>query len=116
MLQGLKDRAIEGVIFLSGDRHHAELNRLQDDPQFYPLYDFTSSPLTSRPASSSNDELHSPRRVSGTFVKGRRNFGILKFSGPPDDRRVIMEARGVKGETLWSHEIKANDLKIPKKK
>jgi len=113
LLRGLKRRRIEGVIFLSGDRHHAELNVLKDDPQFYPLYDFTSSPLTSRPARSSDDELDSPRRVPGTFVKGRRNFGIIKVTGPQTDRTLTMRAHGVDGALLWSHSISASALKIP---
>jgi alkaline phosphatase D len=114
LLRGIKERKIEGVVFLSGDRHHAELNVLRDDPQFYPLYDFTSSPLTSRPASSSDDELGSPRRVPGTFVKGQRNFGVLRVQGETGQRTLTMEARGVKGELLWSHTIKASELTIPR--
>ena len=39
---------IEGVIFVSGDRHFGELLRIER-PGAYPLYEFTSSPLTSRP-------------------------------------------------------------------
>jgi alkaline phosphatase D len=35
-----------GVIFLSGDRHIAELSVLRDSPVEYPLYDVTSSGLT----------------------------------------------------------------------
>lgn len=113
LLRGIKERRVEGVIFLSGDRHHAELNVLRDDPQFYPLYDFTSSPLTSRPARSSDDELNSPRRVPGTFVKGRRNFGLIKVTGPEADRALTMETRGVDGSLLWTYTVKASSLKIP---
>ena len=39
---------VEGVMFASGDRHFTELLRIER-PGAYPLFEFTSSPLTSRP-------------------------------------------------------------------
>ena len=115
LLNEIKERGIEGVVFLSGDRHHSELVRLDDDPQFYPLYDFTSSPLTSRPAASSDQESDNPLRVSGTFIHDQRNFGLIKVSGLPEARTLIFEAHGVKGDLLWSHKVLASDLTVPVK-
>ena len=43
---------IDGVMFLSGDRHFSELLKI-DRPGAYPLYEYTSSPLTSRAWSQS---------------------------------------------------------------
>ncbi len=45
LLNEIAARKIEGVVFISGDRHHSELNIMQR-PGAYPLYEFTSSPLT----------------------------------------------------------------------
>src|SRR6266576_6390079 len=45
MLDLLKRTKANGVLFISGDRHWAELSRL-DRPGDYPLYDLTSSALT----------------------------------------------------------------------
>lgn len=45
MLDLLKKTRANGVVFISGDRHWAELSRL-DRPGDYPLYDLTSSALT----------------------------------------------------------------------
>ena len=45
MLGLLKKTKANGVLFISGDRHWAELSRL-DRPGDYPLYDLTSSALT----------------------------------------------------------------------
>ena len=39
---------VDGVMFATGDRHFTELLRVER-PGAYPLYEFTSSPLTSRP-------------------------------------------------------------------
>ena len=113
LLEGLKERAVEGVLFLSGDRHHAELNVLRDDPHFYPLYDFTSSPLTSSLADSADSERVNARRVDGTFVTGERNFGVLRVRGPRKERVMTLEARNTRGALLWSHEVRAADLRVP---
>jgi alkaline phosphatase D len=45
MLELLKKTKANGVLFISGDRHWAELSRLDRDGD-YPLYDLTSSALT----------------------------------------------------------------------
>ena len=45
MLDLLKTTKANGVLFISGDRHWAELSRMER-PGDYPLYDFTSSALT----------------------------------------------------------------------
>lgn len=111
LLDELRKRHIEGIIFLSGDRHHSELVRLTPHG-FYPLFDFTSSPLTSRGASASG-ELNSPVRVDGTLVTKKRSFGMLRFTGQGEARQVTLEARDVDGKRLWEHGIKAKDLKFP---
>ena len=112
LIDEIKRYQIEGVVFVSGDRHHSELVRLQPSG-FYPLYDFTNSPLTSRGASA-NGEWESPVRVPGTLVTQKRNFGLLKFSGPARDRVLTIETRDTDGRLLWTKTIRANELKIPK--
>ena len=114
LIRGIKERGIEGVVFLSGDRHFAELNKRADDPQFYPLYDFPSSPMTSRNASSVGSEINNPLRVPGTLVKDHRNFGMLRFSGVGADRTLTLESRNTAGELIWLHTLKASELKIPR--
>ena len=113
LIQKIKDYAIEGVVFLTGDRHFSELNKLNVDPWFYPLYDFTSSPLTSRSASSVSDEINNPLRVEGTLVV-ERNFGLIKVGGQGKARFIEFSTVNAQGKLLWKHLIKASDLKIPK--
>ena len=113
LLDALVDRGIEGVIFLSGDRHHTELVRVQPNG-FYPLYDFTSSPLGSRGAQASK-ERESAVRVPGTLVYGRRSFGLLRVEGPAKDRVMTLEARDTKGALIWTHQIRAQALRVPKR-
>ena len=111
LLDQLIQRRIEGVLFLSGDRHHTELVKLQPKG-FYPLYDFTASPLTSRPASA-DGEWDSSVRVAGTLVTKKRNFGLLKFSGSNGQRMLTLESRDKAGRLLWSQTIGERTLRIP---
>ena len=46
MMNFLKEYKINGVLFLTGDRHHSEIIKVER-PGTYPLYDITVSPLTS---------------------------------------------------------------------
>ncbi len=117
LLSYIKTNKISGVIFLSGDRHHTELIQ-HNDTTFYPLYDFTSSPLTSglhplrQKDGNPTQEFSNSLRVPGTLVNDRRNFGMLRFRGTRDERKVILETYDVTGALRWSKEVNANDLKL----
>lgn len=108
LLDAIVERRIEGVVFLSGDRHHSELIRVTPDGG-YPLYDFTSSPLTAG-AGDARYELDNPARVPGTLVVGQRSFGLVEVMGPRGERTLRLSARAVDGSELWSHEIAEAEL------
>jgi alkaline phosphatase D len=108
LLDTLRDRRISGVVFLSGDRHHSELIKLTL-PGLYPLYDFTSSPLTAGIGDGDPDH---PARVPNTLVRAR-SFGLLSFDGPKGARTLTMQAIDAEGAVLWEHTILANDLTPP---
>lgn len=110
LLDALAARRIDGVVFLSGDRHHAELNRLER-PGTYPLYEFTSSALTAGAGTPREDN---PLRVDGTLVAGQNNFGTLAFAGPSDARTLTMRAYDAAGVMLWEHTVSAASLTTPR--
>jgi alkaline phosphatase D len=107
LLEALQKREIEGVVFLSGDRHITELLRRRPDG-FYPLYEFTNSPLTAGAGSDPS----TPNRVDGTLVE-QRNFGTLTVSGPREDRVLTLRTFDADGELLWERSIRAQDLTVP---
>ncbi len=108
----LLERRIEGVIFLSGDRHFGELLKLER-PGAYPLYEFTSSPLTSRPPARVDQAEHdNPDLVAGTLFN-RRQFGLIRVSGPGDRRELSFESFDSTGTLLWKHAIPAGELRFP---
>lgn len=106
----LAARKIDGVVFLSGDRHFTELLKIER-PGAYPLYEFTSSPLTSRtPPRLDAADRDNPDVVPGTQVVSRQ-FGIIRIGGPGNDRRLAFESYDGTGSLLWRHEVRASDLR-----
>ena len=108
-LDFLHEKRIDGVIFLSGDRHFTELLRVAR-PDAYPLHEFTSSPLTSRPwKTPDRAEIENPDIVPGTLV-GKRQFGLIRATGSGATRQLTLESRDASGALLWRHEIAVRDL------
>ena len=117
LLDEIARREIDGVVLLSGDRHHTELLRLER-PGTYPLYEFTSSPLTAGASTyalrEDSPEFANPLRVPGTLVAGARNFGTLTVEGERTDRSMTMRTYGLEGNLLWERTVRANDLRTPR--
>ena len=106
----LLEQKIPGVLFLSGDRHLGGLWRIER-PGAYPLYEFTSSPLTAGAFTNPpQEERDNPQLVPGTLVT-QRNFGMLRVSGPRADRAVTLEAYASDGRLLWQRRIAAAELR-----
>jgi alkaline phosphatase D len=112
ILDFIKKNNIPGVLFLSGDVHHAELLKTEL-PDFYTLYDFTASPFTAG-LHAPNSGLN-PQLVPNTLVTDFHNFGMLRFSGKKNDRKLTMECFDTNGKLIWTYTIHENDLK-PKSK
>jgi alkaline phosphatase D len=114
ILDFIRDRRVEGVFFLSGDRHITELIRLERPGQ-YPLYDYTSSPITAGiwvPPPDS-PEARNPHRVPGTLLT-EHTFGTLRFEGPENDRRVVLRAYDKGGALKWERAIPRRELTFPR--
>ena len=107
----IKEHHIKGIMFISGDRHHAELMRIKED-NLYPLYDFTTSPLTMYPIkiSKRSSEYINPNKVGGTYFPSY-NYGKITVSGTIGNRKCILELKNKKGNLIWKREIQANELK-----
>lgn len=104
---------IDGVVFLSGDRHASELLKVQWPGSPYPWYEFTSSPLSA--GSGRNDrEENNPARVPGTWVTRTRSYGLITVSGPFQSRVLRMTAKDKTGATLWTHEVSQEELRRPR--
>lgn len=110
LLDFLRDTKIEGVVFVSGDRHHTELIK-RVEPGLYPLYEFTSSPLTSGTANNQKEK-DNPARVPGTWVTTVRNFGLIEVTGKPKERVLRMRTLDPQGKELWKYEVREGELRF----
>ena len=110
LLDRIREQNIPGVIFISGDRHHSSLRKLER-PGTYPLYDLTVSSLTSGIAKPLDVERTSKDLIPGTIVDDLQNFGLLEISGKRTDRVLKINIIDNTGKHRWDYEIKANDLK-----
>ena len=108
ILDLISKEKIEGIVFISGDRHFSEVSKM-DRFEAYPLHDFTVSPLTSSFCDICIDEKNKYRvKDSGVF---ERNFAIINISGLYNDRLLEYIIFNSYGEPLWSYKIHENDLK-----
>lgn len=106
LLDWITGRRIRGVVFLSGDVHYGSLLRIAR-PDGYPLYEFTSSPLTAGVFTGLTEaERSNPDLVPGTLVM-ERNFGMLRFAGPRRGRTLNLESYDWNGTLLWRHALRA---------
>lgn len=108
LIRFIKDHEIPGIIFLSGDRHFTELIKLEPEGS-YPLYDFTSSPLTSGAPDDIGEEEDNPHRVANTLVKDQ-NFARIAITGKEDNRKFRITVFNAKGQEIWVKSIPAGRL------
>ncbi|MCX8472691.1 MAG: alkaline phosphatase D family protein [Sediminibacterium sp.] len=102
---------IKGVIFLTGDRHHSEIIKI-DRENNYPLYDITVSPLTSGTHTISGVEVNNPYRVM--LLDKIQNYAVFNFSGDYKNRVLNVSFKDKKGEVVKTWSVPYNSLRKPK--
>jgi alkaline phosphatase D len=110
LMNFIREYKINGVIFLTGDRHHSEIIKV-DRPGTYPLFDITVSPLTSGTHSFGGPEKNNPYRVLG--IDEKQNYARFSFSGKKNERKLTVEFLGIKGEKLGEWSVGEKELKTP---
>ncbi len=108
-LDMLQQKQIKGVILISGDRHFAELYRLQR-PNAYDLYEVTTSPLSSLTtgillSTSKGTRLAVPK----TRLK-KANFARFAISGTGKDRQCTVFLCNKRGKTVWQKTWNISDF------
>lgn len=101
LLQLIAKTKPANLLILSGDRHMAEITRMDLQGLPYPLYDFSSSGLTHV---RNSQEEPNRMRVGPMIVK--RNFGVLRIGWEGHRPIVGMEVRGVQNELLFDHVVR----------
>lgn len=99
---------IKGVIFLTGDKHYSEI--CKKDVMGYPMYDFTSSPLTSPPLPRRLlGAMKNPSRIPHTDLGGH-GYGRISIDGPVGSRKCHIEIHGRYGKKRRELMIDQNEL------
>lgn len=111
MMNFIADNKINGVIFLTGDRHHSEIIKIER-PGTYPLYDITVSPLSSSTHAFGSAEQNNHNRILG--IAEKQNYGRISFKGPRGNRTMKIEFLGIKGEKINEWSINEKELKTPR--
>ncbi len=110
LMNFISEYKINGVVFLTGDRHISEIIKIQPK-KGYPLYDITSSPITSGVFSKIKDtpEFNNPSRVPNTLIT-ENNFTRIAVSGMDKERILKLQFINKAGQVLGDFSINASDL------
>ena len=96
-----------GVVLMSGDRHLAEVSRLDDPGIGYPLYEITASGLTHSYRGVPTET--NPLRVGENYHE--ENFGILEFDWDAVPATLSLQIRDDEGATVIEETVRIGDLR-----
>ncbi|WP_296622554.1 alkaline phosphatase D family protein [Marivirga sp.] len=86
----VQEKQPEGTLFLSGDRHIAEISSMQVEGLNYPLIDVTSSGLTHVWENAPQE----PNQHRIGKLVNELNYGLVKIEETENGLRVVSEIRG----------------------
>jgi len=94
----IRDTGAKGVVFISGDRHHAEISKLEGAAD-YSLFDVTSSSLNKPRLFTVEANKH---RVGEMYFQS--NFGLIEIDWEKEKPTLRMEIRSSGGEVVLRQE------------
>ena len=101
MLRLIKETKANGVVFISGDVHYAEISKISAHSP-YPIYDVTSSGLTQTWHLSTPNK----NRIEGPFMGN--NYGLLNIDTEQNVLKV--EIRNSDGKSVIEREINLQEI------
>lgn len=109
MLELLKTVRAQGVVFISGYRHHADISCLPEGLVGYPLYDITSSGITEGGGIGKEENRY---RVADLW--NANNFGAIQIDWSQANPTVSLEIRDEKGNEVRQVSFPFTQLALPK--
>jgi hypothetical protein len=97
----IRDSKAEGVLFLSGDRHLAELS-MMDAHVGYPIYDLTSSGLNQGSKTWRPSERNRHRVATMSWGD---NFGVITIDWDQPDPLMRLQIRDVEGDIVIQQKV-----------
>lgn len=102
MLSLIQSTQANGVMFISGDIHYSEISKLETD--FYPIYDFTSSGLSSTWLFATPNR----NRIEGPIMEN--HFGLITVDWAPEDPVIQMETWDIRNNQRIEYTISLSEL------
>ncbi len=103
ILKFIEENNIKNVVFLTGDRHFAEMSKLTNAKGNL-VYDITTSSLTAGAYADGSTKEQNKNRIEGTAV-GVHNFAMLNFSGLRKERSLEVKLFDTTGKELCKQVI-----------
>jgi len=105
MIDLIKKTKANGVLFLSGDVHYAEISKMKV-PGLYPIYDITSSGLSSTWHFATPNK----NRIEGPVMEN--HFGILTIDWEPKNPIIKMEVWDINNNQRFDYTIGLNEIQF----
>ena len=102
-LELIQKNKANGVIFISGDVHYAEISKLETADQ-YPIYDLTASGLSSTWYFATPNK----HRIEGPVMEN--HFGLLTIRSENEEVMLIAEAWDITGNQRFEYMIPVSEI------
>ncbi|MBK9017191.1 MAG: alkaline phosphatase family protein [Saprospiraceae bacterium] len=103
MLDLLKKTRANGVVFITGDVHYAEISKL-DEAGLYPIYDVTASGITS----TWHFATPNTNRIEGPIMEN--HFGLITVDWAKTDPLIKMEIWDVRDNQRIEHTVLLSEI------
>jgi alkaline phosphatase D len=103
----VKKTKANGVLFISGDVHYAEISKIET-PNLYPIYDVTSSGLSSRWLFATPNK----NRIEGPVMEN--HFGLITIDWKTKNPEIKMEIWDVNDNQRIEYSIKLDEISFKK--
>lgn len=104
MLDLINKTNANGVFFISGDVHYSEISKIQTD--FYPIYDFTSSGLSSTWKFATPNK----NRIEGPIMEN--HFGLITINSQIKTPTILMETWDIYDNQRLEYTINLEELQF----
>ena len=103
MINLIKETQANGVVFISGDVHWAEISK-QEVENGYPLYDITSSGITQEWSSTEPND----NRIGEPFRNN--NAGFIEIDWEQEDPIIQFKVMDVNGADVLQHQVTLSEI------
>ena len=108
LFQTIRNSNATGLLIISGDRHLAEISRLDPEVVGYPLYEITSSGMNSAGAGQGERNRY---RIDTDNFRGD-NFGAIRIDWDAPSPHLALQVRNQSGNIVKSHFVPFNEIDV----